>query len=270
MRPCRTVLNSALGSILFCACVSEEEPGVPPVVVEMAQEEEPLAEETGPTLEERLAALEARVDLLEQGKTKADIEEKEARKLYEELKRFHKAGDYAKAKELMSQLAQEYPKTESYRRSQRIESELSLFDSPVPSDSESHIDQWFTSATASSEDGNLGWSEGTSLVVFWERWCPACRKEMPELQALHDSWERKGLKLLALTRVTRNETTEDVAQYVSEEGLDFPIAKENGQLATFFKVQALPAAAVIRDGVVIWRGDPKRITDTDLQAWVQD
>jgi len=236
--------------------------------MEVSSGEEPLAEEL--SVEERLADLELRVDLLEQGKTLEDLQEHEARELYEELKRTHKAGDYAAAKALIDRMAAEYPKTESYRRSQRIESELSLFDSPVPTDSESHIQEWFTPQHATAEDGNLGWSEGTSLVIFWERWCPGCRNEMPELQQIHDDWEGKGLKLMALTRVTRNETRDGVAQFVSEGGFSFPIAKEDGQLASFFKVQALPAAAVIQDGVVIWRGDPKRITDKELRSWVGD
>jgi thiol-disulfide isomerase/thioredoxin len=270
MRPCSAALSLVL-TVSLWGCSQEAEVAQPPVLVEHgAKAEEAPVEEVDQSMEDRLAALEARVDLLEQGKSHAEAQEQEAREVYEELKRAHKAGEYAKARSIMGRLAKEYPTTEAYRRSQRIESELSLFDSPVPSDSETHIQEWFTDAKASGAGGNLGWSEGTSLVIFWERWCPSCRKEMPELQVIHDTWASKGLKLLALTRVTRNDTREEVAQFVSEEGLSFPIAKEDGQLASFFKVQALPAAAVIRNGVVIWRGDPKRITDKDLNAWIQD
>jgi thiol-disulfide isomerase/thioredoxin len=240
MRPCTAALSLALFSSLPGCSDSAENPGSPvQVKMEVQPVKEPVEEEL--SVEDRLAALELRIDLLEQGKTLA--------------------GEYAAAKVLLGRMAAEYPKTESYRRSQRIESELSLFDSPVPTESESHIQEWFTTQQAMAEDGNLGWSSGTSLVIFWERWCPGCRNEMPELQQIHDDWEGKGLKLMALTRVTRNETRDGVA-------FSFPIAKEDGQLASFFKVQALPAAAVIQDGVVIWRGDPKRITDKELRSWV--
>jgi thiol-disulfide isomerase/thioredoxin len=221
-------------------------------------------------LADRILALEERVALLEGDLTRAQAREEEAGVVYEALRAAHKAGDYAIAHKEMAALATDYGETDFYKRSRRIESELSLFDSPIPADAQSHIQRWLTSETSESTDGSLGWSEGTSLVVFWERWCPACRNQLPELQQLHDTWSAKGLKIMALTRITRNETQEGVDAFVQEGGYTLPIGKEDGLLASYFKVQALPAAAIIQDGVITWRGDPQRITDTELEGWLQD
>lgn len=37
------------------------------------------------------------------------------------------------------------------------------------------------------------------LVNFWATWCPPCRKEMPDLQALYDQYKDQGLVVLAIS-----------------------------------------------------------------------
>lgn len=37
------------------------------------------------------------------------------------------------------------------------------------------------------------------LVVFWATWCPACQKELPELQTLYEKHRARGFEILALS-----------------------------------------------------------------------
>jgi len=265
------VLMVAL-TALAMACGSDEEAGSAPTAVQLDESPgEHTSVSADPTdLETRVAALEHRISLIEQGKTEAQALESEARPVYEAMKMAHKAGDYATAQTHLARLATEFAETPSYKRSRRLEAELSLFNQPALTDAGSHIEQWFTDAEIVSADGSLGFSSGTTLVVFWERWCPSCREKMPELQQIYDTWTRRGIQVVALTRGSRSETPQAIAEFVKAGGFSFPIALENGQIATAFKVQALPAAAVIQNGVIIWRGDAKQITDKELHVWARD
>ena len=58
-----------------------------------------------------------------------------------------------------------------------------------------HIEQWFV-------PGELSLEQGTTLLVFWEIWCPHCRTHMPLLNDTLDAFDPKGLKIVALTPLT--------------------------------------------------------------------
>src|SRR5579863_7939310 len=37
------------------------------------------------------------------------------------------------------------------------------------------------------------------IVNFWATWCPPCRKEMPDLQALYDKYKDQGFVVLSIS-----------------------------------------------------------------------
>jgi len=36
------------------------------------------------------------------------------------------------------------------------------------------------------------------LLVFWATWCPYCKKLLPGIQKLHEKYQKKGLKIIAV------------------------------------------------------------------------
>jgi thioredoxin-like negative regulator of GroEL len=50
--------------------------------------------------------------------------------------------------------------------------------------------------------------------------------------------------------------------------VDYPIAKETGELSRYFNVSGIPAAAVIKDGKVVWRGHPAQLKEDQLKSWL--
>ena len=93
------------------------------------------------------------------------------------------------------------------------------------------------------------------LVNNWATWCPPCKAEMPTLQAYYDDYAGKGFTIIA---IDAGDPLADVAEFVKEYGLTFPVWPDLAQKATVaFRNPGLPSSYVIdRSGVVrlVWTG----------------
>lgn len=125
--------------------------------------------------------------------------------------------------------------------------------------------------------GDIEWLRGKSdiddgkatLVVFWEVWCPHCKREVPKLQETYEKYKGQGLNVISLTKMSRGKTTEEVLAFADESKVSYPIGKEDGKMSDFFGVQGVPAAAVVKGGKVVWRDHPARINDEMIQEWIK-
>lgn len=59
------------------------------------------------------------------------------------------------------------------------------------------------------------------LVVFWATWCPACQKELPELQKLYDRHRARGFEILAVSVDADSFTVEE---FWKDHEYTFPVA----------------------------------------------
>lgn len=167
--------------------------------------------------------------------------------------------DTPRALEMLTELQRDYPDTRAGRAGQRLHSELAIVGEPAFFE----VDHWVQGEVDLSD-------HRVTLLVFWEAWCPHCKREVPKLQQLHDRFEGR-LGLVGLTKMTRDITEDDVVAFLGREGVSYPIAKERGMsMSQHYGVRGVPAAAVVRDGVVIWRGHPARITDETVEAWLAE
>jgi thiol-disulfide isomerase/thioredoxin len=88
------------------------------------------------------------------------------------------------------------------------------------------------------------------LVNLWATWCEPCKKEMPILQAFHDTYSGEGFAVIA---INDGDPAEDVLQFVTDFELTFPVWLDPAYIATeqAFKTMNLPTSYVIdRNGVV--------------------
>jgi len=93
---------------------------------------------------------------------------------------------------------------------------------------------------------HLAQQEGRVLLInFWATWCGPCRKEIPDLKALHSELNSKGLTVIgvALDRKGR----EVVEPYVEKQAIDYPIVVDSkGKAeAAFGPVRGLPTTIVV-------------------------
>ncbi len=109
--------------------------------------------------------------------------------------------------------------------------------------------------------------DGPTLVVFFEAWCPHCRREMPRLGELDRTWSDRGLDVVGLTEVSRGSTEEQVHELLEGSEARFPVGRLGTKtLKERFEVTGVPAAALVKDGVIAWRGHPARLTDELLAS----
>ncbi len=89
------------------------------------------------------------------------------------------------------------------------------------------------------------------LLNIWATWCLPCRTEMPSMQALHDRFASKGLKVVAVS-VDNPGTTQEIQQFRDEYGLTFDILHDaSGAIKRDYQTTGVPETFVIgRDGVI--------------------
>ena len=71
-----------------------------------------------------------------------------------------------------------------------------------------------------------------------------------------------------MTKGSRGTTDEAIAEFLETENVSYPNAKETGELSTHFNVRGVPAAAVVKNNKIIWRGHPARINDKAIESWM--
>ena len=79
------------------------------------------------------------------------------------------------------------------------------------------------------------------LVNFWATWCPPCRKEMPDLQALYDKYKDRGLVVLSIS----DEEAAKVSHFITEGGIRYPVLLDPGRKVNdAFAVEGIPKSFV--------------------------
>ena len=150
-----------------------------------------------------------------------------------------------------------YGSTRTAQRGSRMLKELNL----VGSDAQAiTAAKWYQGDAPNVESG-------VSMVVFWEKWCPHCRREMPELEATYKKYGDR-MSFVGLTKQSKNTSDEDVQSFIDENSLTYPIGKEDGSISNAYAVSGIPAAAVVKDGKVVWRGHPGSLSDDMLDGWL--
>lgn len=113
------------------------------------------------------------------------------------------------------------------------------------------------------------WVQGTAaldekpatLFVFWELWCPHCKREVPELQERYQTYGPQGLNVVGVTRLTRDTPPAKMLAFLEEKGVTYPVAVDDGTMSEHYAVSGVPAAALVKEGKVVWRGHPAKLSE---------
>jgi peroxiredoxin len=105
------------------------------------------------------------------------------------------------------------------------------------------------------------------LVNFWATWCPPCRKEMPDLQALYDKYKDQGFVVLAIS----DEEAAKVAPFIAEKKISYPVLLDPGRKVNeLFQVEGIPKSFVYdRDGKLVAQSIDMRTRGQFLEMLAQ-
>lgn len=221
-------------------------------------------------LESKLAAMELRNGYLEreladcqgqvaQGAGDCRDREQQAAALVEQLDEHLEQARFDQARQVMQTLQTDFTDTRAARSARGRQPELEVIGRQV---GPPEVTRWLSGGP---EQVQL--DQGTTLVVFWESWCPHCQREAPRSEALYQRYQGR-LKMLGLTRINRSSTPDTALEFIETHQLSFPNAQETGAETTRYNVSGIPAAALVHEGEIVWRGHPMRLTDALLERWL--
>lgn len=115
----------------------------------------------------------------------------------------------------------------------------------------------FTLSDQNGVEHTLSAYQGKTIFLnFWATWCPPCRSEMPEIQALYEKYGENEGDLIVLGVAAPNYgsegNAEDVAAFLSDNGYTFPVVMDSyGLFSSLYGISAYPTTFMIdRDGNV--------------------
>ena len=89
---------------------------------------------------------------------------------------------------------------------------------------------------------NLADFKGKVVILdFWATWCPPCRKEMPDLEALYERFQSRGLVILGIS----DEEAAKVEPFTRERKVTFPVLLDpDRKVNDLFVVNGIPKSFV--------------------------
>jgi len=105
------------------------------------------------------------------------------------------------------------------------------------------------------------------LVNFWATWCPPCRKEMPDLDALYKKFKDQGFVILAID----DEEIGKIKPYLAEHPVSYPILLDPARKANdMFRIDGIPKSFVYdREGKLVAQSIDMRTQKQFLEMLAQ-
>ena len=83
------------------------------------------------------------------------------------------------------------------------------------------------------------------LLNFWATWCPPCRKEMPDLEALYKQFEPQGLVILGIS----DDDPAKVREFVQKQGTSYPVLLDpDSKVNELLHIKGIPKTFVYDRG----------------------
>jgi thiol-disulfide isomerase/thioredoxin len=104
------------------------------------------------------------------------------------------------------------------------------------------------------------------IINFWASWCPPCRQEMPDLDAV-----ARAIPGVQFIGVAIDDTPSNAAAYAAEVGTSYPIAVDSDYaLDDAYAIQYLPQTWIIDTDGTVARSVIRAVTAEELTAWIAE
>lgn len=98
----------------------------------------------------------------------------------------------------------------------------------------------FTLNTLDGKEVALSNYKGNGMMInFWASWCSPCKKEMPAIENVYNSFKEKGFEVLA---INLGEKEERIVNFLEKYPLSYPILLDDDIVSTDYMVHSLPTS----------------------------
>ncbi len=107
------------------------------------------------------------------------------------------------------------------------------------------------------------------LVFFWASWCSVCKRVMPGLESVYQTYQDNGFIIFAVNTTSQDSPSAAVDYYISQ-GYTFPMLMDMDGLASQnYRTHALPTSILINpDGIIHDVMIGSTLTQGSLRAWL--
>lgn len=82
------------------------------------------------------------------------------------------------------------------------------------------------------------------LINFWASWCPPCRDEAPDLQAIYEEYRPAGMTVIGINML--ESSRKKALDFINEYGISYPNGEDIGEkLTNLYRVEAPPESFLI-------------------------
>ena len=119
----------------------------------------------------------------------------------------------------------------------------------------------------------------TVFLNFWATWCGPCKSEMPDIQALYESYGKNEGDVIILgvagprteqNPYTNEGTQADVEQFLEENGYTFPVVMDlTGEIQAAYAISAFPTTFMIDSNGNVYGYVPGALTSDIMESIIQ-
>jgi TolA-binding protein/peroxiredoxin len=172
--------------------------------------------------------------------------------------------DLEGAEKTFREITDRYPETRLAGKAQQKLEGIELVGSQAPLP---HVKEWI--GEAPQEEGI--YRGKLTLLSFWAIWCPHCKRNIPKIEGLLETYATKGVSVVGVTREKEGQGVEKVRAFVDSHPMDYPTAvDDDGKTSQEMAVKSIPCiVAVDSQGRIRWHGHPDHLSGKVIESLLQ-
>jgi thiol-disulfide isomerase/thioredoxin len=172
--------------------------------------------------------------------------------------------DVEGAEKALREIMDRYPETSLAGKARQKLEGIELVGSQAPP---LQIKEWIGEAPP---EGDL-YRGKLTLLSFWAIWCPHCKRNIPKIERLLETYATKGVSVVGVTREKEGQGVDKIKEFVDSHPMDYPTGvDDDGKTSQEMAVKSIPCiVAVDSQGRIRWHGHPDHLSGKVIEFLLQ-